>query len=183
MRRLALLALLGAAPVWAQDRPATAPTRDVDVVYRAGGSGKAVEQRSRFEAAEQKLRIDPPTSGFYLILDRRARRMDIVSDAERSVVEIPYDPARVVAGVATGPNFTRVGSDVVAGLACTEWQTVDSAGRGVTVCFTEDGVLTRARIGRAVLVQAMLVSYGPIDPTLFAIPGGYRRVAASERGR
>ncbi len=51
------------APALAQERPATAPTRDVDVLYRATVGGRAIEQRSRFGVAEQKLRLDTPSPG------------------------------------------------------------------------------------------------------------------------
>lgn len=198
MMRLAALALLASFPAWAQDRPATdrpatdrpvtTPTRDVDVVYRAVAGGRPVEQRSRFAATEQKVRIDTPSPGLYLIVDRGAHTMDMVSDADHGVLEMPYDPARTVGGFASGPGsasggFARGGTDIVAGQNCTEWQTADTAGRAVTACFTTDGVLLRARTGPMVLVEAMRVVYGPIEPSVFAIPAGYRRTAAPAQRR
>jgi len=65
---------------------------------------------------------------------------------------------------------------------CTEWQTAKSTGRAVTVCMTADGVLLRARADNAVLVQAVRVSYGPIDPSVFAIPAGCRLPAHRRAG-
>lgn len=180
MSRLVLLALLASAPAWAQDRPATAPTRDVDVLYRATAGDRSVEQRSRFAVAEQKVRIDTPSPGLYLIVDRGARTMDMVSDADHGVLEMAYDPAGVD-GFAAGKGFARGGTQTVAGQSCTEWQTVDNAGRAVTACFTADGVLLRARAGPQVFVEATRVVYGPIEPSVFAIPAGYRRAAAPAR--
>lgn len=187
MMRLAALALLASfpaacVPAWAQDRPATTPTRDVDVLYRALAAGRPVEQRSRFAVSAQKVRIDTPSPGLYLIVDRAARTMEMVSDAEHGVLEMPYDPASTVGGFAShpgvAPGFARAGTDLVAGQDCTEWQTTDSAGRPVTACFTADGVLLRARVGPTVLVEATRVVYGPIEPSVFAVPPGYKRAAA-----
>ena len=107
----------------------------------------------------------------------------MVSEADHGVLEMPYDPASTVAGVAPDRAFARVGADVVAGVACIEWQTADRAGRAVTVCMTRDGVLLRARAGAEVLVQALRVDYGAIDPSVFQIPAGYRRVLSREAGR
>lgn len=180
MMRWAFLALLVAGPAWAQDRPPPAPTRDVDVLYRANAGGHDVQQRYRFALSIEKVRIDTPSPGLYVIVDRGSQRMDMVSEGDRSVLELPYDPAHTMAGVATDRSFERLGGDTVAGVPCTEWRTGDKAGRPVTVCMTGDGVLLRARVGANVLVQALKVSYAPLDPSVFAIPADFQR--ASGRG-
>ena len=101
----------------------------------------------------------------------------MVSDADRGVIQLPYDPAR--AGSAPeGAAYQRLGTEVVAGLGCTEWTTTDTTGHLVTACFTADGVLLRARAGAHVLVQAASVAFGPLDPAIFAIPAGYQRTSA-----
>lgn len=183
MTRWAALALLAAVPAWAQDRPPTAPTRDVDVVYRATAGGHAIQQRYRFALSVEKARIDTPSPGLYVIVDREARHMDMVSEGDRSVLELPYDPARTVAGVAAGRAFERLGTDTIAGVGCTEWRTADKSDRPVTVCMTSDGVLLRMRAGANVLVQAMSVAYGLIDPSVFAIPSGFQRRAGRAAGQ
>jgi len=86
-------------------------------------------------------------------------------------------------GFSPGQSFARKGDDAVAGVACTEWQTVDSRGQPVLACFTADGVLLRARRGAAVLVEARRVTYGPLDPALFVVPPGYNHVAPPEPRR
>ncbi len=178
----ALAAVVAAAPAWAQaDRPLTTPTRDVDVVYRASAGGQQVEQRSRFAVQAKKLRIDTPSPGLYVIVDREAKTMDMVSEADRGVVEMPYDPARTVGGVRPDGAYVRGGTDAVAGIPCTEWRTTDSGARPVLVCMTADGVLLRARTGTDVLVQAVRVAYGPIDPGVFRIPPGYARATPPRR--
>lgn len=181
MKRIAVAALLAAWPAWAEDAPATRPTRDVDVVYRTNAGGKVVEQRWRYRAADQRLRLDTPSPGLYLIVDRRARTMQMVSDGDRGVLDLRYDPAHVPGrSVSPGHGFVRLGGEVIAGVPCTEWQTADSAGRPTIACLTADGVLLRARTGATVLVQAARVTYGPLDAAAFVPPASYRHSAARE---
>ncbi len=175
MRLLLLLAFVAVSPAWAQERPETTPTRDVDVVYMAVANGKPVEQRSRFAPAAGKIRIDTPSPGLYVIVNRQAHTMDMVSGGDRSVLEMPYDPARTVGGVPGDRAWTRLGRDVVAETPCAEWQSRDQAGHVTTICVTSDGVLLRARSGANVMVQAVRVAYGPIEPSVFAIPPEFRR--------
>ena len=167
-----LLALASPGLASAQDRPPVTPTRDVDVTYRAGQGDKAVEQRSRFRAADQRLRLDLPTPGLYAILDYPAHTLAMVSDPGRAVLDMPA-PAGAVAGVAPDGRFTRRGTDQVAGISCTEWETADNSGQPTLACFTGDGVMLRARRGAQVLVQATRVSYGPQDAAAFTVPPGY----------
>lgn len=184
MIRGAVLAMAVIAPAaWApsarsqdaaSDRPPTAPTRDVDVLYRAHAGGRDVEQRYRFAHSVEKVRIDTPSPGLYLIVDRGAKHMDMVSEGDRSVLELPYDPAHTMAGVPSDQALQRLGADTVAGVPCTEWRTPDKAGHDVTVCMTADGVMLRARAGATVLVQALSVGYGTLDPAVFAIPAGFK---------
>jgi hypothetical protein len=167
-----LLALGSPGLAWAQDRPPVTPTRDVDVTYRAGQGDRAVEQRSRFRASDQRLRLDLPTPGLYAILDYPAHTLAMVSDPERAVLDMPA-PAGAMAGVAPAGRFTRRGVDQVAGVPCTEWETQDSSGQPTLACFTADGVMLRARRGAQVLVQATRVDYGPQDAAAFTVPPGY----------
>jgi len=176
MRR-AVAGLLGCAAAGvvnlaalAQPHPPTLPTRDVDVTYRTG----ALEQRWRFRAADQKLRLDPPTQGVYMILDYSAHRMVMVNDTERATIDAPA-PARTPFGAPLGAGTVRHGTDRVAGLECTEWETGDTAGQPTLACFTADGVMLRARRGDAVLVEADRVAYGPLDDALFVVPASYHR--------
>ena len=179
MRAAALLTLIvaSAGPAIAAERPVTRPTRDVDVTYVATVADKPVTQRMRVAAVAGETRIDTPSPGLYMVVNRGARTMSMVSDADRGVIQLPYDP-RNTDGSADAAAYERLGADVVAGLGCTEWATTDTAGRQVAACFTADGVMLRARTGTQVLVQAASVAYGPLDPAIFAIPAGYQRNAA-----
>ncbi len=170
----ALCAIPGLA--CAQDRPAALPTRDVDVTYRSEQAGQVLEQRTRF--AGQLMRLDTPTPGLYMIVDYRAHQMSMVSDADRGVLEMKLPPGFGPAGpAAAASGFVRRGQDQVAGLGCTEWEARDSQGQPALTCFTEDGVLLRARRGAQVLAIATRVAYGPMDPAIFAVPAGYARAS------
>jgi hypothetical protein len=175
-----------AAPAWA-DQPLLRPNRDVDVTYRtvapkagpgeAPGGGardaKVLQQRVRWLAAAQTMRIDPPSPGLHVIIDYLAGRMSVVRDATRSVVEMaaPDNLAEMPRGRAAG--FVRAGEATVAGQRCTEWQTLDRDARPVVVCITADGVLLRAATANEVRVSAVSVRYGPQDPEVFRIPADY----------
>ena len=177
---LALLA--GISPTAAQQRPATIPTRDVDVTYRMMAGDQQLSQRMRWLAAQQMLRVDPPTPGLYMIVDYRTHRVAVVREADREVLDLDAAAATLPGG-AGGPNgsFTRRGEDQVAGLACTEWQTTDTAGDPTLACITPDGVLLRARIGDRTMLEAASVVYGPQDAAAFRTPSDYTHVKSPQR--
>jgi hypothetical protein len=180
------LGLWGAAfPAFA-DQPLLRPSRDVDITYRATGGGlqldgRRLEQRVRWLTASQTMRIDPPSPGLFVIIDYVARRMSVVREANRSVIEMaaPEGTTGVAGKLSTG-SFVRRGEDAVAGLACTAWETRDRDGRPTLVCITADGVLLRAGAEGQTLVSAVSVQYGPQDPTAFRIPADYTRRSAGE---
>ncbi len=184
MLRAAALPLL----LWAVGTPASAdqpllrPSRDVDVTYRAVApeGRKELQQRVRWLAAAQIMRIDPPSPGLHVIIDYLARRMSVVRDATRSVVEMaaPDNLAEMIGGKAA--RFVRGGEATVAGQACTEWQTLDRDARPVAVCITADGVLLRAATADGVRVSAVSVRYLPQDPEAFRVPADYAHHAARE---
>ena len=176
--------LLITMPAFADERPVTRPTRDVDVTYVAAVGGQEVKQRTRTLAGAGEIRIDTPTPGFYMILNRGAHTMEMVSDTDRGVLQMPYDPAAGAPGSngsSDAATYKRLGAATVAGLSCTEWATTDTAGSQVAACFTGDGVLLRARAGERVLVQAASVRYERLDPAIFAIPAAYQRAAAPQK--
>lgn len=169
-----LAALLAVPQAVAQgDRPETLPTRDVDVTYRAGQGDRVVSQRSRWSAAERKMRLDTPTPGVYAIVDYAAGTLAMVSERSRGVLDLPVPAGGLPGQSAPNVLFTRRGGNQVAGLPCTEWETRDLQGQATLTCFTEDGVLLQARHGAQVLVQATRVAYGVLDPSAFAVPPSY----------
>jgi hypothetical protein len=180
---LALSLTAGAAA----DQPLLRPSRDVDVTYRATGAGvpvdgRRLEQRVRWLAAAQLMRIDPPSAGLYVIIDYLARRMSVVREVNRSVIEMaaPEGEAGMAGNLPAG-SYVRRGEDTVAGQACTEWETRDRDLRQAVVCITADGVLLRAASEGQVLASAVSVQYAPQDPALFQVPPGYVHRSAGAR--
>lgn len=164
-----MLAASASGAAFAQERPPVLPTRDVDITYRSEQSGKVLEQRSRFSAVAQRMRVDAPTPGVYTIMDYRSHVLAFVSDADRAALETSTPQS-------TPPAYQRRGADQVAGLPCTEWEVPDTTGHPALTCLTADGVMLRARRGAQVLAVATRVAYAPLDPALFTIPPGYERV-------
>ena len=77
-------------------------------------------------------------------------------------------------------TFTRVGTDRVAGIACTTWsyRTVEASGR---VCVTPEGVPLRMEAtaqGQPARAEATEVRLAPQDPARFQIPRGYQVMEA-----
>jgi hypothetical protein len=181
---LSLVAAASGAPA---DQPLLRPSRDVDVTYRATGGGGAqgerrLEQRVRWLVAAQRMRIDPPNTGLFVIIDYLARRMSVVREVNRSVIEMAASEAEAgMTGNLPAGLYVRRGVDTVAGQACTEWETRDRDGRQAVVCITADGVLLRAASEGQVLAAAVSVQYAPQDPALFQVPPGYVHRSAGAR--
>lgn len=186
-RRTLILALAPLAvppvrlPAWADERPPTLPMRDVDVTYVVPTPAGAARQRLRFNALRQKLRIDPPGGGLYVVIDFLAGRMATVREADRSVIEMAAPKAWMPGMGARHGRYIRRNDIVVSGVPCTEWQTTDSEGRDVRICFNTDGVMIRAAMhtgaGEAILALAAELRRESQDPTIFLVPANYRRLA------
>jgi hypothetical protein len=170
----ALVLCAAGAAAAGDERPLLRPLHDVDVTYVLdNGGGDPLHERLRWDAASQRLRVDPPTAGLYVIIDLAARRMSTVRLAERTVIEMAAPD-----NVTGMPNnaaaaAVRQGADTVAGLACVDWDMTDAAGEAARLCLTGDGVLLRARAGGRTLLSAETVHYGPLDAGLFQVPAGY----------
>lgn len=176
MRRVLAAALLLAPAARAEAPPALQPTHDVDITYKvpvAGGAGMALLQRYRYSAALRRQRVDLPTSGNWMVLDFATHRMQAVRDESHEVVEAPVPPTGT-------PGYSRLGSETIAGLPCTEWQTRDSNGGQTVTCYTEDGLMLRARRGDQVLIEAVHVSNAAQDATVFEVPAGYTHARSGE---
>jgi hypothetical protein len=176
-RTAAALALwLGCAAAASAEQPLLRPSRDVEVTYQASTpqGGGPVEQRVRWLAAAQTMRIDLPSPGLHVIIDYIARRMSVVRDATKSVIEMAApDSMAAMTGAKLTASYARRGEATVAGRACTEWQTLDRETHPVMICVTEDGVLLRAGAADRVWVSAVSVRYAPQDPAAFRVPDDY----------
>jgi hypothetical protein len=182
-RRLAFAAaLLTALPCLggaraADPAPVIVPTRDLDVLYQTDQGGQRLEQRLRWDARDQLMRVDSPSPGLWMLVEYHGRRIFMVSDPQKSILEMGA-VAGPLPGQPGGATFTRRGTDQVAGVACTQWEATDTQGQATLACLTDDGVMLRAMRGRAVLIQAQRVTYGPQDPAIFKLPDGYARIQA-----
>ena len=178
----AVLVGLAIVPAFAADRPPIIPLRDVDVTYQVAQpveGGPVLHQRMRWSVAVGRLRVDPPTPGLFMIVDYPAKRMSVVKIADRAVLDVPT-AAPGLPGAASGA-FAARDSAVVAGLACSNWQTTDAAGQDTLLCLTADGVMLRASQGGQTLLEATTVTYGPQDPAAFKAPDGFRHVSGATR--
>jgi hypothetical protein len=184
---LAVVALPAIA-AQAADRPATLPSRDVDVTYRVmapGSAGPAADasstpalsQRLRYLAASGLLRVDPPGGRMFLIMDYHKRTLAMVEPAVRRVLDLPAPPGMPFAGTEPTAHFERQGAETIAGLACTDWLTTDAADHPTRACLTQDGVLLRAESGGHVLAEAVSVNYAAQNPADFEVPAGFEHAA------
>jgi hypothetical protein len=174
MRSIAA-ALIAALPATAgaQDRPELFPTRDVTVTYHMSLAGGPVmewtEQWSaRLRAVRSTRTISDETT--YWVFDYRLQNGFEVQERTQAIRGVLVGrPLRAYPWMEN-VRFTRGGSGQVAGLGCTAWhyQGKDTSG---DACMTADGVLLRdSQMG----MEAVNVAYGPLDPTLFRRPEGYR---------
>jgi hypothetical protein len=153
---LGLVAFAGLAR--AEAPAALRPLRDVDVTYKVpvrSGTDANLLQRLRWSASLQRQRVDLPTSGNWMMLDFANHRMALVRDESREVIDLPAPRSAEQPG--GGAGYTRLGPATVAALACTEWRTIDTRGQESIACYTDDGVLLRARQGDRVLMEAISV--------------------------
>ncbi len=179
MRLWCLLCCLIPGLAWAEAPPAR-PLRDVDVTYKVpvpGGDNTALLQRYRWSVAAQTQRVDLPTSGNWMVLDFARHRMALVRDQSHEVVDVPAPLSADQPG--GGAGYTRLGPDKVAGLACTEWRTVDTRGAETLACYTDDGVLLRAQAAGRVMMEAVSVTYATQDAALFQPPAAYTHQQSS----
>lgn len=176
---VAFLAVI-AASAQASERPRLVPDQDVAITYRTARSGTVLEQHVHWSAAEQRMRIDAPSPGLYVLIDYPTHRMEIVRTPNRTVVDMaaPRGAPWTTAG-SVSEEYARDGTDRVAGMPCTEWRAPGSQGEAgpTTICVTEDGVLLRVRQGPVVLAEAQAVQYAPQDASLFRIPDGFTHLA------
>jgi hypothetical protein len=191
--RLLLMTALGLAaalPVAAQEHPSVMqPSRDVMVEYHVTGAPMGPQRsdmiRMYFTDHGMKLRIEPVGQPAYSIVDRNAGRMVMVMLPQHAYMEVPYDPRRVMAFDDKSATFTRIGSDTVAGIGCTVYDTKrqDHSGQ---VCLSHDGLMLRVKSDNAAqggTLEATQVTYGPQSASLFAPPADFQKMDMPNMGR
>ncbi len=182
MAAIAATAFAGAAA--AQDRPAITPTKDVTVEYSYKSTPKAGppqqgQSKIATAAGGKQMRIEGVGPAGYMVIDRAGGHTMMVMDAQHSYIEMPFDPARAGPfAMRENMKFARKGTDTVAGIKCTVWETQGDQGTG-TACITDDGVLLRGESngpnGHA-LMTATSVSYASLPDSVFQPPAGYQKM-------
>ncbi|WP_158805168.1 MULTISPECIES: hypothetical protein [unclassified Acidisoma] len=176
----ALCVATGAA---AQEYPSILPMRDATIVYdvQSTGSG-ALRVEADISAANQKLRLSEVGRPDYLLIDRGAEQVILVSPdkgmsfavATGGFLHRQLDPG-------SNLHFSRAGTRSVAGIACTVWRIEGPHGAGDS-CITNDGIILSAEgkgdkpdsSGRipSGRVTALSVNYVDQPPDLFDPPDG-----------
>jgi len=174
------LAVLGIAmPAAAQEHPPIRPTRDVTVSYHEVGGAADHAMTMYFSAAGRRLRIEPAGKPMAMIADRDAHKNFVVMNEQHAYLEMPYDPKRAEAFEHPEGTLTRVGTDTVAGLACTVYNAHGTHG-DARICLTSDGVMLRATGADGPQSQrsleAVKVTYGALPDSLFQPPAGFQKM-------
>ncbi len=182
MRPPLVLAALLALPVAAvaQDRPPMSPTRDATIDYRVEGANGGPRTMRMFLAAGGKLmRIEMPGQPGSMIMDRNASRMMIVMADARRYLERPLSfDQQTGFDFDRGQGFTRKGTETIAGLRCTVWEsTGEHAGTG---CVTDDGLVLRGESaspdGMRSRLVATAVKVAPLGADTFRPPAGFAKM-------
>jgi hypothetical protein len=181
---LALLAPdAGLSQSSAPEQPRLLPTRDVDVSYQMLQGGTPLKQRMRWRAGTRTLRLDPPLADLFVIVEYDQKRMRVVREAERIVLDTTV-PAHFMTSIESRlSNVARRGQDRIAGLNCTRWETTDLRNNPAEACITPDGVLLQVRSHGEIQLTAATVTYAAQDPALFRVPDGYRHLSTGNLPR
>jgi hypothetical protein len=168
----ALLLCMGAlAP------PRLVPAHDVTIdylVHPAAGRDQAV--RVSIEAGGGHLRIAGQDLPVSILVDRPAGVAHVLVPLLRAYTSLSiarFDPERTVLRHA---SFTRVGSEHLAGGACTDWVATSASG-SASACVTGGGVILKGEVtdrhGKVGSVLATAVDYAPLPPWTWLLPGDF----------
>lgn len=193
-----------APPLHAQlatDHPRLTPARDavVDYVFQPRPTEQDLQAGAKADAPVASRHVQVLYSGdgglmrinYMTSMDGdQSRGAVIINRAAQEVLVIINDRriyTRLVqqAGVRNpflldmSMQFTKTGSDVVAGQPCTRWQVVSAQGKATT-CVTDDGfVLQQDGVdvdGLNGSLRAMKVAYDSIPVSAFQPPSGFQEV-------
>jgi hypothetical protein len=190
LRRL-LLGAAGALGVAtcaaAQEYPSILPMRDATILYDVQSSGSgALRIEADISAANQKLRLSEVGRPDYLLIDRGAEQVMLVSP-DKGMTFAVSTGGFLHRQLDPGSNlrFSRAGTRSVAGVACTVWRIEGPHGAGDS-CITNDGIILSAEgkgdkpdsSGRipSGRVTALSVNYVDQPPDLFDPPDGMPQI-------
>lgn len=171
-----VLGLLGVSPALAQS-PRLVPDRDVTVDYQVEPrDAPRVEVRVSIAAGGRHLRISAQDLPATFLIDREAAMATILVPILKSYTSTSIAHYDLEETVLHGARFSRLGSEVIAGLPCTDWSAVSDRGRAQG-CITRDGVILKGEAtdshGRVGRVMASTVAFGGLDRSSFELPEGY----------
>jgi hypothetical protein len=173
-----LLGVSGAAV--AAGAPRILPDHDVAVTYRALVPGHPPgTYRVRYQAASQRAHasaLSGEGAGLQFLLDIPEGSGDLIMPQTRTIVPLP-DLSDIIHRVmaAQDAKFTKLGTAMIAGHACTKYLILSPKGDG-TACLTRGGVplAASAKDRRGSLtVTALNVADSPQPPDAFTPPPGY----------
>lgn len=183
-----LAGLPGCAPARAgAEGPRLFPTRDAQVDYTATAGGRENHIRVYYQAGGAHLRVEARGQNSYLLIDLPARRMRVVMDQAKAVMDMLFDPDHMRSFLLSDTaHYARGGTETVAGVPCTDWTVTVNRGSGRD-CVTADGLILRAVAasdtgGPSGMIVATAVSYDTPPASLFAVPDGYRTLSVPAPG-
>ena len=186
MRRIFVLCCLFLAPpTWAQDRPPQEPRRDFTITYRSQAGGREGEVTRAWSAARRMMRTDFGGGRSWTLVDYNARRVVMVRDTNRTIMEMPNSEPffRNETLMVANARFTREGAERVQDIACTVWR-IEVEQILLRACITDDGVHLRSvtsGTGMETSLEAIRVDLAAPDPSRFVLPTDYEVVRPPQR--
>ncbi|NBQ75552.1 MAG: hypothetical protein EBU14_09365, partial [Acetobacteraceae bacterium] len=119
---LALTAIGFSLPALAQEAPRLFPSRDVSVTYRVSGAGPMQEVTMAWAAAARLMRVELPGMGYTIADFAGQTGFMVMQMPQPMVMDIPMAQAAAHMRALETARFTRLGTDRVAGVACTNWR-------------------------------------------------------------
>jgi len=174
---VATLSFLLVPAAFAQDRPPTAPTRDVSVTYKVLGQGGGQSMQMSTQASTGLMRVESPEMGGYAIIDPKKSSATMVMTQMRMYMEMSAKDSPMGAGMTPDANarYTRKGTETIAGVSCVNWEVTVREGSGIS-CITDDGAMLRYRSANGDGLEATRVAYAPFPAGNFAIPAGFQKM-------
>ncbi|GBR50589.1 DUF4412 domain-containing protein [Acetobacter pomorum] len=147
------------------------PTRHVQVMFSGDGGLMRINYMTNMEGDESRGAV---------IINRASQEvLVILNDRHIYTRLVQQEGIRNPFLLDLSMQFTRKGSDVVAGQPCTVWAAQSAQGQA-TACVTDDGfILSQTGIdvdGLNGRIRAMKVSYEPVPDSVFQPPVGFQEV-------
>jgi outer membrane lipoprotein-sorting protein len=175
--RPAPLAAQNVAPPFAMDKQYSA---DLTIATK---SGTTLQSKSYVDG--DKMRSDMTVNGMdmSMIVRKDQQKIYEVMTAQKMVMQMPYDPAKIKGGDAAsfGPqgNFELIGPESMAGIPCSKYKVTSQKDKEVYFMWLD--MAHKVPVAMAAADGAFTVTWknykvGPQDPSLFEPPEGFQVV-------